>query len=146
MQAELKRHLLVRPHSVEQRDGRAERLKIQVADRKLDLLQERLDGGHVNVRLARPGGAPLNLLLVRQFEIVWDSTDGGDSLGEQLEGFLAAAIKVRDVCFRQEAPAQIVKRARVGIVAVRADLDVGVLWQSDGFEHFVKLLFNATAQ
>jgi hypothetical protein len=70
VQTELKRHLLVRTHPIEQRNRRAKRLEVQVTDRVYELSQKLGDRLLVDVRLAGDSGLPLNLLIGCQLEIV----------------------------------------------------------------------------
>jgi len=69
VQAELKRHLLVRFQSVEKRDRRVERFKIEVADRVFQSLEETRQRLGVDMRLTRIRDLALDRLSLSQINV-----------------------------------------------------------------------------
>ena len=105
MQAELKRHLLVRPQAVEQRDRRVERLEVEVADRVFQALKEAGQRLAVDMGLAGERDLALDSLPVGQVNMVGDVAQPDDAVAEQAPALLAAVIEVEHAVRWQEAPA-----------------------------------------
>jgi len=92
VQGILKGYLLVGPDAVKQRDGRADGLEIQVANRILKLAEKSRECWTVDVRFAREQGGPLDSLISGERNIGWNVRQLLDALIEQLETKLPAPV------------------------------------------------------
>ena len=146
MQGILKWHLLVGFDAVKQRDGRADGLEIQVADGIFELAEKRGERGAVNVRLAGEQGGALDGLIVGERDVGGNIRQFLDALLEQGEAFRTAAIKREDAGFGQERPAAVVQRTGIWIIALRADLNIGMRLGADDALHGVDLVLDVAAQ
>ena len=146
VQGELKRDLLVGAGVIKQRDGRADGLKIQIADGIFKLAEKRGERGAVNVRLAGEQDGALDGLIIGERDVGGNVCQILDALLEQRETFRAAAVKGEDAGLGQERPAMVVQRTGVGIVAMRADLDFGMRLRADDTLHGVDLVLDVAAQ
>src|SRR5262245_25963152 len=104
MQAELKRHLLVRTQPVEQRNCRAERLEVEVTDWELQSFQEAGQRSPADVRLAGQRDPALDRLPRGQANAVRNAAEPDDAVAEQSPAFLTATIKLEHAVRRHMLP------------------------------------------
>ena len=146
MKAELKGHLLVRLHTIEQGNGRGVSFKIEESHRVSQPLQESGQRLPVYVRLTGLSYPALDLLALSEVDVVWNVPDCPDAIVQEPPPLLSAPVKVHDTGFRQKGPALVLHRAGIWGVAMGANLDRRMIGLAEDAEHVVQGSFNLTGQ
>src|SRR5438552_3027559 len=94
VQRKLERHLLIRPHAIEERDRSRYGLKIQEMNGIAEPIQKRLNARFVKICLTGNRNLALNLLVSAQIEKVRNLCQTLNAFCQQAKPFFPATIKV----------------------------------------------------